>query len=62
MRDPDAKWNASVVAATCSGLPCSSKSWEGILGEGLFLYQAGTAPFNLCGHDTSLELEQVMNF
>lgn len=27
-----------------------------------FMGQEQYAPFNLCGHDTSLELEQIMNF
>lgn len=36
---------------------------EGIWGEGCsFSQQEQYAPFNLCGRDTPLELEQVMNF
>lgn len=56
---------SSVVAVTRTGPPRSSKSCEGIWGKGCPLTeQVQCAPFNPCGHDTSLELElgQVMNF
>lgn len=37
MWDPMPSGVLRVVAATCSGPLCSSESWEGIVGEGLFL-------------------------